>query len=125
MHLNAIIVNVTTNTTNIAKGFYWSPVALTGANTRTATVASGTLLPGRYLIGYNLNQAYGSSVGIVYKEFQYNNAGMLIDQLVTFTLLVVGNVTNLQTSGITFTITSNTGTLGFITSLDRKVSLTS
>lgn len=117
---------INTNTTNIAKGFYWKPRSITGANTRTATVASGSLVSGKtYRVGYNLNTNYSTSAGIVFREFTYNNSGMQLDQLITFTLLVIGNVTTLQTNGITITITSNSGTLGFITSLDIKEPLTS
>jgi hypothetical protein len=89
-------------------------------------VASGSLVIGKtYRVGYNLNTNYSTSAGIVFREFTYNNSGMQLDQLITFTLLVIGNVTTLQTNGITITITSNSGTLGFITSLDIKEPLTS
>lgn len=121
------IIVTTTNTlvTNVAKGFYWKPITINQVNTRTVTVASGSLVVGQtYRVGYNLNTNYSTSVSIVFKEFQFRGSGMQLDQLITFTLLVVGNVTTLQTNGITITITSNSGTLGFITSLDQKEPLT-
>jgi hypothetical protein len=49
---------------------------------------------------------------------------MELDQYVTFTLLIIGNVTHLIATGATISITSNSGTAGFIVSLEIKEPLT-